>query len=224
MEIRFGECAIDRARRRVVRRGRPVHVTPKAFELLEILLDARARVVPKTELFERLWPRTHVVEGNLSNLIAEIRMAIGDSFPESRWLKTIYSFGYGLNVPLPAAVSGAAIDEEGPFLWLVYEGGHVPLSEGDHLIGRHPRSAVYISCSAVSRQHASIAVSEGQAVLRDLGSRNGTYIGRCAIQEPTVLSDGDRIQLGTVVLEFRVMDLRVPTEVLMLRRRVPRRP
>jgi DNA-binding winged helix-turn-helix (wHTH) protein len=46
VEIRFDECAINTDTRLVQRRGQSIQVSPKAFELLEILIMARPRVVP----------------------------------------------------------------------------------------------------------------------------------------------------------------------------------
>ena len=73
MEVRFSDCAFDAERRQVFRAGQEVHLSRKAFDLLGILIASQPRVVPKSELLERLWPETFVVEGNLSNLVAEVR-------------------------------------------------------------------------------------------------------------------------------------------------------
>ena len=78
MAISFGPFTVDVGTRQLLRDGRSVHLSRKAFELLVTLLDARPRVLSKTELQERLWPDTFVAEANLSNLIAEIRGALGD--------------------------------------------------------------------------------------------------------------------------------------------------
>ena len=46
----FGSFEFDAARRQLSREGREVHLTPKAFDLLKVLLEAAPRVVPKGEL------------------------------------------------------------------------------------------------------------------------------------------------------------------------------
>ncbi|HWW95186.1 MAG TPA: FHA domain-containing protein [Vicinamibacteria bacterium] len=208
VEIRFGECSIDIDTRRVERCGQPVHLSPMAFELLEILVAARPRVVPKAELLKRLWPTTFVVEANLANLVGEIRAALGECEPPL--VRTVYGFGYGFSAEV---TSDVPIAGGAPFCWLVYKEGRVPLQEGDHLVGRHPDSVVPIDSSTVSRNHARIVVLGGRAVLTDLGSRNGTFVRGARVQGPVTLRDGDSIFLGSLPITFRVPD---PTDELVL--------
>lgn len=210
----MGDCTIDRDRRLVVRQGRAVHVSPKAFELLELLIEARPRVVSKAELLRRLWPDTFVVEANLSNLVAELRAALGDSARDPQWVRTVHGFGYGFEGGPPEASATAV---EADTHWLVYDGGRVELCEGAHLIGRDRRSVVPIDSRSVSRQHARITISAGQAFVHDLGSRNGTLVRGVRIQEPISLRDGDAIQVGSVVLEFRRADFEGTTAELPVR-------
>ena len=79
MRLTFGDCAIDSDRRQVTRGGRAVTLSPKAYQLLTLLLEARPRALSKDALYGALWPDTFVVEANLSNLIGEIRAALGES-------------------------------------------------------------------------------------------------------------------------------------------------
>ena len=60
-----------------------MHLSPKAFDLLSILVSNGPKALSKNDLQERLWPGTFVVEKNLSNLVGEIRDAIGDD-PSTR--------------------------------------------------------------------------------------------------------------------------------------------
>ena len=53
-------------------------LSPKAFDLLSILVADRPKAISKSDLQERLWPATFVVEKNLANLVGEIRDALGD--------------------------------------------------------------------------------------------------------------------------------------------------
>ncbi|HXB56817.1 MAG TPA: FHA domain-containing protein [Vicinamibacteria bacterium] len=201
--IRFGDCTIDIETRRVMRCGEPVHLSPLAFELVEILVAARPRVVPKAELMKRLWPTTSVVEANLANLVAEIRAALGESPSESPFVRTVHGFGYAFSAEV---TSEGPTADAAPFCWLVYKEGRVALQEGDHLVGRHPTSVVPIDSSTVSRNHARIVILGGRAVLTDLGSRNGTYVRGVRVEGPVTLRDGDSIFLGSLPLTFRVPD------------------
>ena len=79
MRYAFGRCQLDTESRDVALDGASMHLSPKAFELLRLLIEGRPRVVPKAELMQRLWPDSFVEEANLPVLIAEVRAAIGDA-------------------------------------------------------------------------------------------------------------------------------------------------
>jgi hypothetical protein len=201
---------IDMGARSVHRSGRPVHLAPRAFKLLEMLVAARPRVVPKAELQKGLWPETSVGEANLGNIVAEIRAALGDSPQESAFVRTVHGYGYAFGADVTSEIP---ITDEAPFCWLVYKEGRVALREGDYLVGRHPGSVVPIDASTVSRNHARIVILGGRAVITDLGSMNGTYVGGARVQGPVTLRDGDCIFLGSLPLTLRVPD---PTDEIIL--------
>src|SRR6476469_6440377 len=94
MLVRFGEFALDLSRRELTRAGESLHLPPKAFQLLTILVEERPRAVAKADLQERLWPDTFVTEGNLATLVTELRSALGDDAREPRFIRTVYGFGY----------------------------------------------------------------------------------------------------------------------------------
>ena len=79
MRTRFGAFTLDPATRQLLEDGRPIHLSPKAFDVLQVLIEARPTVVPKADLHDRIWPGTYVVDANLSVLIGEIRRALADS-------------------------------------------------------------------------------------------------------------------------------------------------
>ena len=72
------------------------------------------------------------------------------------------------------------------------------LSAGVNTVGREPSSAVCINDPSVSRGHARITVDDGEAILEDLNSKNGTQVMGEAIKSPRVLQDGDEIEFGHV--------------------------
>ena len=78
MTIRFGPFTLDLDTRQLTQESREIHLSPKAFELLWTLALERPKVLSKAVLQQRLWPDTFVAEANLSNLVAEIREALGD--------------------------------------------------------------------------------------------------------------------------------------------------
>ena len=103
MRIRFGPFTLDLESRQLISAGREIHLEPKAFELLSALVLERPKALSKGDLQERLWPGTFVAEANLSNLVAEIRAALGDPARAPKFVRTAHGFGYafcGEAVPL----------------------------------------------------------------------------------------------------------------------------
>ena len=94
MRVSFGPYVLDPDSRQLLRGDTVVHLSPKAFELLTILVAQRPKAMAKNDLLDRLWPGTFVVEKNLANLISEIRDAIGDDPSNPRFIRTVHRFGY----------------------------------------------------------------------------------------------------------------------------------
>ena len=69
MPLRFPPYMLDEECRQLLRGGEVVRLSPKAFDLLCILASHRPKALSKSELQERLWPGTFVVEKNLANLV-----------------------------------------------------------------------------------------------------------------------------------------------------------
>jgi non-specific serine/threonine protein kinase len=90
----FGDFVLDLAARELVRAGTPVSLSPKAFQLLGLLIGCHPRALSKTELQDRLWPGVFVVEKNLTNLVSEIREALGEDPAAPRFIRTVHRFGY----------------------------------------------------------------------------------------------------------------------------------
>jgi TolB-like protein/Tfp pilus assembly protein PilF len=116
MKIRFGECVLDTDGRALLRGGQPVHVTPKAFQLLSLLVEGRPRAISKSELQEKLWPATFVSEGNLPTLVKEARNAIGDDARQPVYIRTVHGYGYAF-----AAAAGEARETAHSILVLPFE-------------------------------------------------------------------------------------------------------
>ncbi|HTR01680.1 MAG TPA: FHA domain-containing protein [Thermoanaerobaculia bacterium] len=197
MRVRFGDCTFDAARHEVRRGEGAVHLSPRAFDLLALLVTKRPHAMSKDAILETLWPETFVSEANLAGLVAEIRREVGEDAREPRFLRTVHGVGYAFS---DGAV--AAADEDAVFR-LVWGAREVALVEGENLLGRDPGCAVAIDDATVSRHHARIVVGARSARLEDLGSKNGTWLGgrRVAASEPLV--DGDAIRVGPARLTLR---------------------
>ena len=90
----FGDFVLDLDTHELVRAGTPVSLSPKAFRLLGILVENHPKALSKAELQDGLWPGTFVVEKNLTNLVSEIREALGDDPVRPRFIRTVHRFGY----------------------------------------------------------------------------------------------------------------------------------
>ena len=73
MRLAFGEFVIDVGERRVFSGAQEIRLTPKAFDLLRLLIENRPKAPSKQEIFDRLWPGTFVTENNLAALVADLR-------------------------------------------------------------------------------------------------------------------------------------------------------
>lgn len=65
------------------------------------------------------------------------------------------------------------------------------------IIGRRPESDIRIPLSDVSRQHCEIVIDGAKVRVKDLGSRNGTYVNEKKVEE-ALLKAGDHMQVGPV--------------------------
>jgi DNA-binding winged helix-turn-helix (wHTH) protein len=216
VRVRFGEFVLDSAARQF-RSAHPstpsgrsgqgdIHLSPKAFDVLCILLARRPNVVSKADLFAQIWPETFVVEANLNVLVGEIRKAIGDDPRSPRFIKTAHGVGYSFCGSASDVDASASAAPAGTVRWwLSWNQQTFPLSVGDNIIGRDPRCDVWLDHDGVSRRHARIRIenASGPAVLADLDSTNGTFIGPQQIAKPTPLADRDVIKLGEVAVQFR---------------------
>lgn len=206
MAVQFGAFVLDVARRELRRDGVAVHLTPKAFDLLRLLVAEAPRVVTKTELHERLWAGTFVSDATLVGLVKEVRRAVDDRDPETPVIRTAHRVGYAFCLEVQAAAAPApapAAFTPQTSHWLVLPGRRVALREGENLVGRDPASDVWLDMAGVSRRHARIMVRGGHVTVEDLGSKNGTRVRDTALEGGAAVSDGDRIVFGTTACVYR---------------------
>ncbi len=205
MRVAFGECEFDTLRHELLRHGRPTPLSPKAFRLLEILLDRRPEALSKSELLDCLWPETSVSDAGLHNLVAEVRAAIGDTPQAARFIRTVPRFGYAFHGDARPAPSTAAdvVERALPGPRLVSRRREWRLSEGPNDVGRDRDCAVSIDSPSVSRRHARVVVTSGAATIEDLGSKNGTYVNKRRVSDAIALEDGDQMRVGSVRMVFR---------------------
>ena len=90
----FGPFRLDPLKRRLMRDGEHVRLTPKALDLLLVLVEASGRTVEKDELLEKVWAGTIVEENNLNQNITALRKSLGDSRQDSQYIATVPGIGY----------------------------------------------------------------------------------------------------------------------------------
>ncbi len=82
----FGEFHLDTNRFVLLRKGQPVPLTPKLFDVLLVLVESGGNLVVKEELLERVWKDSFVEEGNLNQHISSLRKALGESSSNPRFI------------------------------------------------------------------------------------------------------------------------------------------
>jgi DNA-binding winged helix-turn-helix (wHTH) protein len=205
MRVAFGSFVFDSETRELLEDGRRVHVSPKAFDLLRLLLDRRPNVVSKTEIHDRVWPGAFVGDANLSVVVAEIRQLLRDDSKEARFIRTVHRAGYAFSGPVvDQPVDRGVTRRAGPRCWLVWNDRSLALIEGENVVGRDPRCDVWLDASGVSRRHARIGVTADQVSIEDLQSSNGTFVKGRRLTAPHTLADGDEIELGAATLTLRI--------------------
>lgn len=205
MRVRFGDALLDSATRQLFVGGREVHLQPRAYQVLMLLIETRPRVVSKDEILEKLWPGTFVSDGTLTSLMAEIRDAIGDEARKPRFVRTVHGIGYAFcGEALEVSDREPAAVRQKSSCWLVRGRRRHALPDGETIVGRDPGAAVALADQSVSRRHAVIRLSGEGATLEDLGSKNGTYLKGERVHAPTPLADGDRVRFGNVELTLRI--------------------
>lgn len=178
--------------------GTPLHLTPKAFDLLQILIDASPRVVRKTELHARLWRDTFVSDAALTSLVKELRRVLRGADEGAPLIRTSHGVGYAFNHACALAPSAA----EG-IHWLVGPHGRYALKPGTNVLGRDPTADLRLDAVEISRRHACILVADEGAAIEDLGSKNGTSVDDSPLTARLDLKDGDSIRVGSVTLVYR---------------------
>jgi DNA-binding winged helix-turn-helix (wHTH) protein len=203
--VSFGGFVLDPETRELRRGSESVSLSPKAFQLLEVLVVNRPRALSKSALQEQLWPDTFVLDKNLVNLVAEIREALGDNASHPQFVRTVPKFGYAFRhstTPPPATALEARVSPNGARFRLSWAGGRAALSDGEYVLGRDPDLELFLDAHDVSRRHARITIVGNDASIEDLESKNGTFVSNRRVDSATRLVDGASIRLGSVRLTF----------------------
>jgi DNA-binding winged helix-turn-helix (wHTH) protein len=220
MRVGFGRFIFDSGLRELLVDGQPAHLPPKAFDVLQMLLEHRPNVVGKQEIYSAIWPNTFVVDATLTVVIADIRRALDDDPKAPTYIRTAHRVGYAFFfapvVDLTAEPLRAASFSR---CWLVQNERAFPLEEGESIVGRDPRCTVWLDESGVSRRHARIVVAGTSVTIEDLGSKNGTFVRNRRVDARRELGDGDMIRFGSTAVKVRVWSEAEPPETARVARK-----
>ena len=198
MALRFGDFAVDLERRELRDRNGPIHLTPKAFELLQLLIASRPKAMSQSALYDVLWPDTYVQRTNLHNLVREIRAALCDR--DRKIIRTNFGFGFSF------AAEAFSDEARRVNAQMIVADQEFDLHDGENLVGRERNATVRIDSKSVSRIHARITITADGATVEDLRSKNGTFVHGKRLRSPSPIADGDEVTFGSVSAVFRVME------------------
>jgi DNA-binding winged helix-turn-helix (wHTH) protein len=206
MVTRFGPYQLDAQRRQLSRDGQVLHLTPKAYDLLLLLVDAAPRVVPKSEIHEALWPSGVVTDATLAGLIKELRRVLSEPSDGAPIIRTAHRVGYALDVPVIRD-----FEPQGESHWLIAMDRRIALARGANVIGRDPAASVWLDYSTISRRHARVTVLPTGTTLEDLGSKNGTSMRGVPVTRTVPLQNGDEFACGQLVITYLRSSTELPT-------------
>ncbi len=90
----FGEFLLDTQEKVLLRGGKPLPITPKAFHLLFVLLEKHGHLVEKDELMKSVWANSFVEEGNITFTVGLLRKLLEDETKNPRFIETVPRRGY----------------------------------------------------------------------------------------------------------------------------------
>jgi DNA-binding winged helix-turn-helix (wHTH) protein len=211
MRLHFDDLVFDAETRQIWAREREVHVSPKAFELLAMLIARRPQAVSKADIRKHLWPDTYVSDSSLPSLVSEIRDAVADHRRKPGLIRTLHGFGYAFQAERSTSAAADPAVAVTPNAWLLGTTAEVALRPGENIVGREGEGIV-VKSSTVSRRHARLVVDQKGALLEDLGSKNGTYVNDRRVNGPMPVVDGDQVRIGSLLFTFRMTPATDTTE------------
>jgi DNA-binding winged helix-turn-helix (wHTH) protein len=207
------EIVIDVGARLVHRDGTEVHLPPKAFDLLLILVRHQPNAVPHAQLHTALWPGVHVSETSLAALVTQLRKALGDTAEGGEAIRTLHRVGYAF---IGQAVVKENASTAAPPVWrLIWRGDSIAVPAGESVMGRDRSCAIRIDAESVSRQHARLLATGHDVSIRDLGSKNGTWVNGERIQSAVRLADATCFQLGSETMRLELHVDERPTKTVI---------
>ena len=98
--INLGPLSIDRTRRQVFRQGQEIRLKQVGYKILEVLAESYPRVVPRSELMQKIWHDEPTESDALRSHIYQLRAAVDKPFDRAL-IKTVHGVGFSLDIPDP---------------------------------------------------------------------------------------------------------------------------
>ena len=112
-EFVFDPFRLDAMNERLLRDGKEIRLTPKAFSVLRYLAEHSNQLITKEVLLKALWPNVSVTDAVLTVCIGEIRKALGDKPNQPKFIETVHRRGYRFLSPVRnGSQNGAAIAKQ----------------------------------------------------------------------------------------------------------------
>jgi DNA-binding winged helix-turn-helix (wHTH) protein len=209
----LGSWMVEPTLDRISKNGRAVRLRPRAMDVLTALALSAGDLVSKRSLIDEVWRTEFVSDHALTQVIAELRAALGDNAGNPTFIENIPRRGYRLVAPVTPVLESVASNNgvSMPFK-LETENGSQPLIQGQNVIGRTEEADICLDKTEVSRCHAMITVQGTTAIIEDLGSKNGTYVNGRQLEGPATLNNGDEIWIGRSVARMRFLIEGEPTK------------
>jgi DNA-binding winged helix-turn-helix (wHTH) protein len=229
--FRFGPFELDVAAYMLRRGGVPIKLERLPMEVFIVLVRSAGDLVERSQLRNHVWGSDVFVDQDaaINTAIRKIRRVLGDDSERPRFIETVVGKGYRfigkLDDTVPRAVradgarrSSNATAHDDLQVYAVMRGSNeIVLSTGETIIGRLPAAGVYIDHPSVSRRHAAISIDAERAVLRDLKSRNGTFVDGRRVTTPTPVLSGSVIGVGPITLRFVIRSAPRSTQTMTVR-------
>jgi DNA-binding winged helix-turn-helix (wHTH) protein/Tol biopolymer transport system component len=162
--LSFGPITLVPAERVLLKDGRPVALTPKAFDLLAYLAANPGRLLTKEELMRAVWPDAIVEEANLASNVFAIRKALGDGAAGERYVETVPKRGYRFVAPvLPLPAESPSPLDSASGTGTSDHAGRAPYRESISILHRgvHVAAGIALGALAMSMLTPSRATRSG---------------------------------------------------------------
>jgi TolB-like protein len=202
----FGPFRLEVREHRLVREGRPVPLTGKAFETLRVLVERHGTLVSKSDLMNAVWPETTVEDNNLDRNISTVRKALGEKASGRQYIETVPRAGYRFvaqlstvpaeNVPdSPLATHDLSAIAVLPFADMSPDRDQDYLCEG--LAEELMNALTYIDGLRVASRTASFQFRDSGADIRAIGQ----HLGVGTLLEGSVRKAGDHLRVTVQLIE-----------------------